>query len=141
MNPARYIELIERRFSNPKIIDTTRRVAFDGSSRHTGFLHPMIRERLASGDGIEGLALAEALWARMCEGTREDGSAIAPNDPHWDALRVAATAAKRDPEAWISQSQFYGDLAGNERFAKGFGNWLRRIQRDGTEAALRSFGG
>ena len=140
MTPAKYIELIERRFSNPKIVDTTRRVAFDGSSRHSGFLHPMIRERLASGDSIEGLALAEALWARMCTGAREDGSTIAPNDPHWDALTSAATVAKRDPKAWISQAQFYGDLAENERFSETFEGWLRRIHSGGTEAALQAFG-
>ena len=141
MTPAGYIDLIERRFSNPRIVDTTRRVAFDGSSRHGGFLHPMIRERLATGESIEGLALAEALWARMCEGVREDGSTIAPNDPHWDALTAAAAAARRDPTAWISQPRLYGDLAGNARFAEAFATWLRRIHDDGTEAALRAFGG
>jgi mannitol 2-dehydrogenase len=140
MTPAGYIKLIERRFSNPKIVDTTRRVAFDGSSRHSGFLHPMIRERLASGDSIDGLALAEALWARMCQGTREDGTVIAPNDPHWDVLTTAAAAARRDPRAWITQTQFYGDLARNERFARAFARWLQRIQTEGTEAALLTFG-
>jgi mannitol 2-dehydrogenase len=35
--PAAYVDLIEARFSNPRIVDTTRRVAFDGSARHTGF--------------------------------------------------------------------------------------------------------
>jgi mannitol 2-dehydrogenase len=139
MAPAAYIELIERRFSNPAIVDTTRRVAFDGSSRHAGFLHPMIRERLASGHYIEGLALAEALWARMCEGIREDGSEIAPNDPHWAALTAAANAAKADPMAWISQAHFYGDLASNADFADAFERWLKRVQSDGTEAALRAF--
>ncbi|GGH38068.1 mannitol 2-dehydrogenase [Cribrihabitans marinus] len=141
MTPASYIELIERRFSNPRIVDTTRRVAFDGSSRHSGFLHPMIRERLASGQSIEGLALAEALWARMCEGVREDGSTIAPNDPHWDRLTAAAKASKTDPGAWISQARFYGDLAGNARFAEAFEGWLQRIRSEGTEAALRAYGG
>jgi mannitol 2-dehydrogenase len=32
------------RFANPAIRDTTRRVAFDGSSRHTGFVLPILRD-------------------------------------------------------------------------------------------------
>ncbi len=141
MTPEGYIDLIEQRFSNPEIVDTTRRVAFDGSSRHSGFLHPMIHERLGSGDDIEGLALAEALWARMCQGTREDGSEIAPNDPNWDALMVAAVAAKRDPKAWIAQAQFYGDLAQNDRFAKSFAGWMKHIESEGVEATLIGYAG
>ncbi len=54
MAPADYVELIHRRFSNPMIVDTTRRVAFDGSSRHPGFILPTIRERLAAGTPIDG---------------------------------------------------------------------------------------
>ena len=44
--PQDYLELIARRFSNPEIVDTVRRVAFDGSSRHTGFLLPTLRQAL-----------------------------------------------------------------------------------------------
>ena len=57
-----YLELISRRFSNPAMRDTTRRVAFDGSSRHAGFVVPSLRDGLRSGAPIEGLALVEALW-------------------------------------------------------------------------------
>ncbi|MDJ1009638.1 MAG: mannitol dehydrogenase family protein [Paracoccaceae bacterium] len=139
MTPEAYVELIDRRFSNPLIVDTTRRVAFDGSSRHTGFILPVVRDALAAGSGFEGLALAEALWARMCEGTREDGSAIEPNDPMWDALQVAARAARAEPRAWLAQRQLYGDLTDNTRFASAFGRWLSMIWQDGAEAALSAY--
>lgn len=139
MTPLAYFELVDRRFSNPEIFDTTRRVAFDGSSRHAGFLHPIIRDALAAGTPIEGLALVEALWARMCAGSREDGSVIAPNDPFWDALGVAANAAKTDPQAWLAQAQFYGDLGQNKRFANSFGHWLQLIWAKGTEAAVQTY--
>ena len=139
MTPEAYVDLIERRFSNPEIVDTVRRVAFDGSSRHTGFILPVVREALAAGTPIEGLALSQALWARMCEGSREDGSEIAPNDPIWDSLTTAAKAAKRDPSAWLAQAQLYGDLAQNARFAESFTRWLRMIWSDGTEAAIRAY--
>jgi len=97
MEPSAYVELISERFANPEIHDTTRRVAFDGSSRHAGFLHPIIRDALSAGTPMEGLALVEALWARMCAGTREDGSVIEPNDPFWDGLSAHAAGAKDDP--------------------------------------------
>ncbi|MHA6323631.1 mannitol dehydrogenase family protein [Roseivivax sp. CAU 1753] len=139
MTPRAYVDLIERRFANPEIHDTTRRVAFDGSSRHPGFLHPIIRDALAAGTPVEGLALVEALWARMCYGTREDGSAIAPNDPDWDALVAVAKTAKDNPQAWLDQHALYGDLGQNARFADSFARWLTLIWQDGTEAALKTY--
>lgn len=139
MTPEAYVTLIAGRFSNPRIRDTTRRVAFDGSSRHSGFVLPILREDLARNGPIEGLALVEAFWARMCTGIREDGSAIAPNDPNWDDLVAAAEAAKARPAAWLEQRQFYGDLAGNERFATAFEKWLARIWSDGCRATLKAY--
>ncbi|MDE2912168.1 MAG: mannitol dehydrogenase family protein [Paracoccaceae bacterium] len=134
-----YVELISRRFSNPAIKDTVRRVAFEGSSRHTGFVLPILRDGLEAGTPIEGLSLVEALWARMCEGTREDGSVIAPNDPLWDTLQTAAKAARERPLAWLEQRQFYGDLVKASRFANAFEHWLKRIWSDGCEAALQAY--
>lgn len=139
MTPQDYVDLITSRFANPEIRDTTRRVAFDGSSRHAGFLHPIIRDALAANAPMDGLALIEALWARMCTGTREDGSEIVPNDPFWETLAAPAKAAKTNPMAWIEQDQFYGDLGQNARFAESFTHWLRIVWRDGTEAAIQSY--
>ncbi|MBS1303094.1 mannitol dehydrogenase family protein [Loktanella sp. SALINAS62] len=141
MTPQAYVDLIDRRFSNPEIHDTVRRVAFDGSSRHPGFLLPVVRDALKTGTSIDGLALVEALWARMCEGTREDGSTIAANDPHWDALVIAAQAARLDPQAWLAQTRFYGDLSQNAAFAAAFGAWLAFIHEHGTAAALARYTG
>jgi mannitol 2-dehydrogenase len=53
-HPEEYIELIVKRFSNSSVVDTTRRVAFDGSSRHPGFLVPSIRTALEAGSSISG---------------------------------------------------------------------------------------
>lgn len=139
MTAARYVDLIDARFSNPEIRDTVRRVAFDGSSRHPGFVIPIIRDAVAAGGAIEGLALVEALWARMCEGTREDGTPIAPNDPYWDDLQAAAQAAKTHPQAWLEQERLYGDLARDARFAKAFDHWLAMVWVDGATAAMRSY--
>ncbi|MCG6901264.1 MAG: mannitol dehydrogenase family protein [Rhodobacter sp.] len=139
MKPAAYVDLIDRRFSNPEIVDTVRRVAFDGSSRHTGFILPVLREALAADGEIEGLALSQALWARMCEGTREDGSVIEPNDPIWDKLTAAARTARETPQAWLDQRDLYGELADNARFSESFARWLGLIWSDGTGAALQAY--
>lgn len=137
MGPEAYCALIEKRFSNPAIIDTTRRVAFDGASRHSGFILPVLRENLKTqGASINGLALVEALWARMCEGTREDGSVIEPNDPQWQSLTVCAKNAKETPRLWLEQRSIYGDLANDERFCSAFCYWLDMLWQRGVENAL-----
>ncbi|WP_299668841.1 mannitol dehydrogenase family protein [uncultured Ruegeria sp.] len=138
-SPEEYVELIETRFSNPRIVDTTRRVAFDGSARHTGFVLPIMRDQLSAGRSIVGLALVEALWARMCAGTREDGSVIEANDPVWDKLTDAAVAAKSDPVAWLEQSWIYGDLKNAEQFSSAFSKWLNMVWQNGCEATLTAY--
>jgi mannitol 2-dehydrogenase len=137
--PQDYLALLVSRFSNPMIVDTTRRVAFDGSSRHPGFLLPSVRDGLAGGTPVEGLALVSAAWARYCAGTREDGSTVEPNDPFWDKLTAAAKAAKSDPQVWLNQRELYGDLANSAAFQGRFGYWLSMIWSDGLEATLQFY--
>ncbi|MFG6564382.1 mannitol dehydrogenase family protein [Sulfitobacter sp. 1A13421] len=139
MTPLAYLDLIEQRFSNPRIVDTTRRVAFDGSARHTGFVLPILRDQLAAGRSVSGLALVEALWARMCAGTREDGSEIVANDPIWDELKAVAQTARMRPEAWLEQDRLYGDLAQAEAFRDAFVAWLTLIWDEGAVAAMDAY--
>ncbi|MGP6088585.1 mannitol dehydrogenase family protein [Antarctobacter jejuensis] len=139
MTPEAYVDLIDERFSNPKIIDTVRRVAFDGSSRHTGAVLPVIRDAVAAGTPLEGLALSQALWARMCYGTREDGTEIIANDPVWEDLVKASIEARENPQAWLEQRHFYGKLADDARFSAAFAEALNRIWAEGVEAALRAY--
>jgi len=139
ISPNAYLALIERRFTNPRIKDTTRRVAFDGSSRHPGFLHPSLNAALAADGPIEGLALAEALWARMCAGEREDGSQIEPNDPDWPVLQTAALHARSDPAQWLAQVRIYDALAENHTFTEAFHHWLESLWTHGCRATLNSY--
>lgn len=142
MTPADYVELIDRRFSNPSIVDTTRRVAFDGSSRQPGFILPSVRDGLKAGTPVEGLALVSAAWARYCFGVREDGSLVEPNDPFWEKLADRAREARVEPLSWLAMSNIYGDLATVPRFADAFRRWLAMIYADGMEAAIdRYLGG
>lgn len=138
--PPEYLELIERRFANSRIVDTTRRVAFDGASRHAGFILPSVRERLAAGEPIEGLALIEALWARYCQGVREDGSVIEPNDPIWEELQTTAEAARQDPAAWLGLASVYDDvLREDDRFRDAFTRHLGRIYAKGVADAIEDY--
>ena len=89
-----YYQLIEKRFSNPKIGDTVRRLCLDGSNRQPKFIIPTIADRLAAGKGVSGLALESALWCRYCFGETDSGAVIDPNDPNWDRLQAASKAAK-----------------------------------------------
>ncbi len=139
ITPENYVDLVHKRFSNPKIIDTTRRVAFDGSSRQPGFLIPSIRDGLANATPIDGLALIQASWARMCEGTREDGTVIEPNDPFWDELQANAKAARSNPSVWLEMSQIYGNLAEELQFADSFATWLGIIWNQGLDKAIEIY--
>lgn len=139
MEPAAYVSLISERFSNPRIVDTTRRVAFDGSSRHPGFVIPSITDGLAKGTPVTGLALTEAIWARMCAGLREDGSEIAPNDPYWEQLQQTALSSRIVPQTWLAQRQYYGALAEDESFVATFSGWLGLIWEQGTEKTIGAY--
>ena len=139
MTPEQYVQLISKRFANPKIKDTVRRVAFDGGARHSGFVHPTIRKAIADGCKLEGLALVEALWARMCEGTREDGSVIQPNDPSWTFYQEIAKRAKNAPTVWLDETQAYGDIATDEAFREMFTQQLGRIWSHGVKSAIAHY--
>lgn len=137
--PEAYVDLIDARFSNPAIVDTVRRVAFDGSSRHSGAVLPVIRAALAAGAPTNGLALSQALWARMCQGVRENGCAIEANDPDWEQLTTAANAAKQTPQAWLEQRNIYGDIADNVGFSADFSRFLTGLYSDGVEATIAGY--
>ncbi len=139
INLVGYVRQIATRFSNPLLADTVRRVAADGLHRRKRFVQPTLREALAEGRSIEGLALAEALWSRMCAGKREDGSIIAPNDPNWERLQPVANKARSDSSIWLKQRWIYGDLASNPKLLNAFSRWLQYIWNHGTEAALDSY--
>lgn len=139
MTASSYVNLIASRFSNSEIRDTTRRVAFDGSSRHPEFILPIIRDALRQGGTVEGLALVEALWARMCAGTREDGTLIQDNDPEWQKLKAVACESAAEPNKWIQQSNLYGALSENQMFADAFNRWLGLIWSDGCKVALQTY--
>jgi mannitol 2-dehydrogenase len=139
MTPRDYLALTARRFANPAIVDTIRRIAFDGASRHPGFVLPTVQDALVAGAPVDGLALVEAAWARMCLGVREDGSEIIPNDPIWDRLSACAKDARINPRRWLEMRNIYGDISSASRFAVAFERWLGKIYQDGVESTLGQY--
>ena len=134
-----YRQLIERRFSNPKIGDTVRRLCLDGSNRQPKFIIPTIADRLAAGEGITGLALESALWCRYCFGTTDSGAEIAPNDPNWDRLQATAKAAKGNPPAWLAMADIYGEVGRSAVFAQAFAHSLKTLWEIGTRQTLTRY--
>jgi len=134
-----YQELIERRFLNPKIGDTIRRLCLDGSNRQPKFIVPVIADRLREHKSFTGLALESALWCRYCAGTTDSGKVIEPNDPSWDHLQQKSKAAKANPQIWLDMAEIYGDVGKAPEMQKQFALWLNAIWKDGAEATVKSY--
>ncbi len=134
-----YAAEVAERFANPRILDTVRRLCFDGPNRQPKFIVPSIRDNLARGGPVGGLALASALWCRYCFGVDECGAEIEPNDPSWNRLKASAEQARSDPERWLAMKEVYGDVGGSARFRTAFSSALSYVWSDGTEAALRTY--
>ncbi len=134
-----YFNLIETRFSNPKIGDTIPRLAQDGSNRQPKFILPSTADRLAKGLDVQGLALVSALWCRYFEGTSDSGKAIAFNDQSADRLHAAAIASRSDPLAFIGMTDIFGSIGADPRFQKRFGEAIDSLRSAGTAATLSRY--
>ncbi|TJW78255.1 MAG: mannitol dehydrogenase family protein, partial [Mesorhizobium sp.] len=134
-----YYQLIEHRFSNPKIGDTVRRLCLDGSNRQPKFIIPTIADRLKAGKGVAGLALESALWCRYCFGTTDSGAVIEPNDPSWDRLQTTARAARDAPAAWLAMEDIYGEVGRSRPFVEAFSNALEALWADGVRTTLTRY--
>lgn len=136
---AAYYRQIVERFSNPEVADTERRLCLDGSNRQPKFIIPSIRDALAAGGSVEGLALVSALWCRYCHGTTDSGAHIPPNDPNWSHLQAQSQAAREAPVIWLQMKPIYGELNRDHRFVAAFTRALNALWAKGTEAVLRDY--
>lgn len=134
-----YYRQIVQRFSNPEVADTERRLCLDGSNRQPKFIVPAIRDALAAGGSVEGLALVSAMWCRYCFGTTDSGAVTPPNDPNWTELTALAAQARENPEAWLGMTAVYGELGQNPVFAKAFATKLNQLWQNGVRATLADY--
>ena len=134
-----YYALIVRRFSNPTIGDTIRRLCLDGSNRQPKFIVPSIADAIRAGRQFEGLVLESALWCRYCYGVSESGVVIAPNDPNWERLQAFARRAKDEPLAWLEMEDVYATISAHPEFRTQFAAKLRAIWKDGSVAVINAY--
>ncbi|HWU17449.1 MAG TPA: mannitol dehydrogenase family protein [Devosia sp.] len=134
-----YFALCEKRFANPKIGDTVRRLALDGSNRQPKFIIPSALERAQRQQSVNGLSLVSALWCRYCYGTTESGAVIEPNDPSWNRLTAQAKKARENPAAWLEMADIYGALAQSPAFVAAFSQALESLWKIGTKATLERY--
>ena len=134
-----YRKKVVERFANPKISDTIARLCLDGSNRQPKFILPTVRDRLAGGAGVEGLALVSAMWCRYCYGGSESGKTIPPNDPSWDRLQAAAKPARSDPRAFLAMRDIFGELAENPIYVGAFSGALASLWTNGVRATIADY--
>ncbi|SEQ07838.1 mannitol 2-dehydrogenase [Devosia sp. YR412] len=134
-----YYALCQSRFANPKIGDTIRRLALDGSNRQPKFIIPSALDRVQRQQSVNGLALVSALWCRYCYGETDSGAVIEPNDPSWSRLTAQSKLAKADPKAWLAMSDIYGALANDPTFIAAFSKALTTLWEIGTKATLERY--
>ncbi len=136
-----YREKVAERFANPEVGDTIPRLCLDGSNRQPKFILPTLRDALAKGLPMAGLALETALWCRYCAGTDEAGREIPPNDESHADLKARALAAKAEPGAFLSNTRVFGTLGQDAGYAAAFGAALQSLWTRGTAATLETYVG
>ncbi len=134
-----YRKKVAERFANPKIADTISRLCLDGSNRQPKFILPTVRDRLAAGAGVKGLALVSAMWCRYCYGESESGKTIPPNDPSWDRLQAAARSARSDPRAFLAMRDIFGELADDPAYVHAFAGALASLWTNGVRPTLAGY--
>lgn len=134
-----YLDLIMTRFANPEVADTVPRLCQDGSNRQPKFILPSMRDRLAAGQSITGLALESALWCRYCYGETDNGQPIKIDDVGGTKLLEAARAARMNAAAFLELRGIFGDLAEARSFREVFGTALSSLWRDGVQATLMRY--
>ncbi len=134
-----YFALCEKRFANPKIGDTIRRLALDGSNRQPKFIIPSAMDRVNANSLLTGLALVSAFWCRYCYGTTDSGAIIEANDPSWDRLTAQANKARNNPAIWLEMTDIYGDLTKAPAFIDSFTKCLNFLWENGTTATLEAY--
>jgi len=126
--PAYKAKLVQR-FANPTIKDTVDRVNTDAA---LNYLLDPIRDRLASGDSVDLLALGVAAWIRRMTGVDETGVAMTIHHPQADLLREKAPQGLGDPRSVLSIRQLFGDLGDNAVFVAVVGKWLAALHAVGA---------
>jgi fructuronate reductase len=141
---AEYSRQLMLRWDNTAVKHRTRQIAMDGSQKLPQRLLKALGERLATGQPVERLTYAVALWLHHLGGRDDAGNPIPVNDPL--AARLTPLAAADRPAAQVVgellaiQAVFPAELAVRAEFRAGLTDALGRLRAMGTLAALDAVG-
>lgn len=139
----RYKDALIARFHNPALRHRTWQIAMDGTQKLPQRLLGTIRDRLASGQPIDRLALGVAAWMRYVSGTDEKGQPIDVRDPLAPQLAAIAAEAGGSPDALATalfglSGVFGADLPRDPRFTGPVTAALRRLYAEGSRTVVAS---
>ena len=133
VNLQTYKATLIARFANPKIEDKVERVNNDAA---LNYLLDPIRDRLATGGGVDLLALGLAAWMRRVRGEDERGAPIDVRHPLAANLRQCAQKGGGDPRPLFDLKSLFGDLGSNGRLVAVTERWLSALYELGACATL-----
>ena len=131
---ATYRARLIERFANPALAHRTLQIAMDGSQKIPQRWLDTVRERLAAGASIDGLALAVAAWLHFLRGFDERGRAHAIDDP----LAAALAALGDDAQALCGFAPVFGDLGREPRFVGPVSRAVSALRAGGVRATLEA---
>ena len=130
---AAYKRKLVERFANPGIRDTVERVNTDAP---LNVLVDPIRDRLASGEAVDLLALALAAWIRRMTGRDEQDRPIPIRHPLAELLQQKAQEGGADPRPVLGIGALFGTLGEDPALVAATGYWLERLYADGAASTL-----
>ncbi|WP_431273149.1 D-arabinitol 4-dehydrogenase [Variovorax ureilyticus] len=124
-----YRDVVLERFGNPAIRDTNQRVAMDGFSKTSGFIAPTVRERLARGERIDGVAMLPALFLAFLQRWHRGALPYAYQDQGMDEAAAHAICDAADPVAALAANRtLWGETAGDVRLVEALRKADARVQ-------------
>jgi D-arabinitol 4-dehydrogenase len=116
INLEAYRDTVLDRFANAAIGDTNQRVAMDGFSKIPGFIAPTVRERLARGQSIAGVAMLPALFLAFLQRWHRGVLPFVYQDQAMDPAVAHALCESADPAAALcALPVLWGPEAGDPR--------------------------
>jgi fructuronate reductase len=139
---AAYQSALVARFANPALQHRLQQIAMDGSQKLPQRLVQPARERIASGQTFDALALAIAAWMRYTLGRTEGGVAYAIDDPLAGRLRNIADGATGSAAeltaGFLGLEEIFGtDLRHHAPFVAAVSRQLEQLLAHGARAAMR----
>ncbi|WP_092007530.1 mannitol dehydrogenase family protein [Polaromonas sp. OV174] len=136
-----YRDALLARFANPDLRHKVHQIASDSSLKIPLRWLGTVQARLASGQAVEPLAFASAVWLRYLLAEDEQGQAYAISDPLGETLQALAQQHRGDAagtvQALLALPSVWGDaLPANPQWTSRLNFWLERIQSVGVAAAL-----